>query len=183
MSSINITIYQNCLLRMSSIIYLEKISVRFTEDWFKNTLSNMDISDSIEVYIDYDYEEDNEYINPSWWNEFATQTAWIEIKEYKDSEAAFKFISDLKEGYVCIYINEEGDYINAYPIENLEEENEYENFMEETLFNLIKEPEITFDDLPPLQQRLFIDLLYKPDLEPGEIIEEGWTPFKQSFVC
>ncbi len=181
--TINYFLKSLLLLRMSSIIYFEAISVRFTEEWFRYTFASMDVSDSIEIYIDYDFEADNEYINPSWWYEFATQTVWIEIKEYRDSESAFKFISDLKEGYASIYYNEEGDYINAYPIENLDEEYEYEDFVNETVANLTKEPEVTFDDLPPLQQRMFADLLYRSDLEDGEIVEEGWTPFKQSFVC
>jgi len=162
-------------------VYFKCISVLYNEYVIRNLFLSKDIARLGNVYITLHNDPTLEYYDPMFYH-YATQSVWVEIEEFCDSEASWKFICDLNEGHAYI-ITSFANYITCEP---LFKEEDATNAIDESIstLNLSKGGEVLFNTLTSIQQKLFTDLFEDDDnhpLSPHQINEKDLPNFQQKL--
>ncbi len=84
-----------------SFVCIDSTSVNNTPEIIREMFADVAIVGHI--YVHYHGSIDTRSNNPFWWLENGTQTVWISIREWNDSESAFKTIKALNDGMSFIY--------------------------------------------------------------------------------
>ena len=169
-----------------STVQFNSISVFYNEYIIRNLFWTKGIARLGNIYITPHNDPNLEYYDPLF-QYYATQSVCVEIEEFCDSEAAWKFICDLNEGHAYI-ITSFANYIVCEPIYEDEpvvvDSDEKDETISNLALSLSKEGELLFNTLTPMQQKLFTDLFEddaKHPLSPYQITEKDMSPFQQKL--
>jgi hypothetical protein len=170
-------------------IYFDCISVRFTDFVLRDIFRSKGIAKISNIYIQYHDDPQLIYDEPNWWNQNATQSVWVEIEEYSDTENAWKFLCDLHEGTANISVSIYGDYITCFPdLNEMDTDTDiaFEEFIDELIYNDC-DSELTISDSGYLTEEDDDDYTFCTKTSdtlpcsPYEIVQQDLSPFQQTL--